>query len=223
MKYKYIVFILLIFGNAVSACADGLSNGSNSPFHGTIFDKKIWNIDIPDKTLNKTKEELNLNFNDVDIPGNMSSEKKSDYRITRTPPLNHGRVAGEIVSGSLSSILFFAGGVALTPCGDGDGFACLGDKLLGGFIAAPIGSAVGTYLVGNTEKETGSFLKTLLSSTLGLVLGTALAVGTESEIGIALIPLSMGVGSTIGFNYSRAYKKPQKSKAIMFKVIDHKF
>ena len=219
MKYKNILLILLIFGNVVSAYADDFSNESNSPFKGTIFDKKIWNLDIPDKT----QEERYLNDNNIDIPGSMGMEKSVDYRITRTPPLNHGRVAGEIVSGSLGSILFFAGGAALTPCGDGAGFACLGDKLLGGFIAAPIGSAVGTYLVGNTKKETGSFLKTLLGSTLGLVLGTALAVGTESEIGIALIPLSMGAGSTIGFNYSRAYKKPQESKAIMFKVIDHKF
>jgi len=228
MNYKYLVLVLLIFGNITLVYADDLSNDTNSPFNGTIFDKKLWKLDIPknissEETTIQTQDELDLSFDSVDILGNKSPEKKIDYRVTSIPPLNHGRVAGEVVTGALGSILFFVGGAVIMPCGENDGFDCLGDKLLGGIIAAPIGAAAGTYLVGNTKKETGSFAKTLLGSALGLVFGTALAVATESDLGAAFIPLSMGAGSTIGFNSSRAYKTSSKPKAIMFKVIDHKF
>ena len=228
MNYKHWVLILLLIGNITSVYANDVSSESDSPFNGTIFDKKIWGMDKPKNTLPEEspdirKEKLNLNYDDVDILGNANPEKKIDYRVTNIPPLNHSRVAGEIVTGALGSVLFFVGGAIIRPCSENDGFDCLGDKLLTGIIAAPIGAAAGTYLIGNTKKETGSFAKSLLGSSLGLVLGVALAASTQSGIGAALVPLSMGVGSTIGFNSSRTYKNPQKSKAIMFKVIDHKF
>ena len=228
MNYKYWVLILFLFGSIASTYADDLSSEPNSPFDGTIFDKKIWRMDtqskaLSDESLDLKKDELNLNYDNVDILGNANLDKKIDYRVTNIPPLNHNKVAGEIVTGALGSVLFFVGGALIRPCDESDGFDCLGDKLLTGIIASPIGAAAGTYLIGNTNKETGSFAKTLLGSSLGLVLGAALAAGTQNGVVAALIPLSMGVGSTIGFNSSRTYKNPQKSKAIMFKVIDHKF
>ena len=129
------------------------------------------------------------------------------------PPLNLSRVIGELAVGTAGGAVLGIGlivGVGslvelLDPsehsssCGFhvDEHFERNAAITIGcGYVGYVVGSALGTYLVGNLGNETGSFIETL---------------GTSALAGLLLI-LPAPIGATIGFNKTRGYKNPHEMK-----------
>lgn len=126
------------------------------------------------------------------------------------PPLDYGRVAGEILAGGVGGI---AGGIAGLIIGSsfGEHGSDIGGAI-GFFIGSSFGSAVGVYAIGTIGDETGSLLATFGGSILGMGIGLVTGIALN-ESAWASIPIFFGatIGATIGFNLTRRYDKPVAS------------
>jgi len=120
--------------------------------------------------------------------------------VERVVRFDHGagasprRIAGEILTGWLGGMLGLAVGAVGLELGAGAGLA--------------MGSACGVYLVGDTDRETGSFGATCAASFVGAAVGIALSMGpyTGDVAGFLSLMLAAPVSATIAFNMTRRSK-----------------
>ncbi|UCE74827.1 MAG: PEGA domain-containing protein [Methanomassiliicoccales archaeon] len=150
--------------------------------------------------------------------------QKFDKSMWNMPALNMGRIAGELVAGMAGGAAGAFGVYTLMDALIGEGLWLL-NPASGGEAGWLIGNALGVYLVGNLGNETGSFIQTVRGSVAGLVVGTvALALPlyplmfiymnnpdfwpTYAKIVMYVMPTSLSIGATIGFNSTRRYKNP---------------
>jgi len=138
------------------------------------------------------------------------------------PPLSGGRIVGEIIAG-----VGLGGSFGLAGAG-----ICLRDEndvatAFSGLIAYTIGSAIGVYLGGNRDNETGNFSGVLIGSTLGTLIG--LGVGSwlsnlyfEPNWTIFAAIFSAPISATAVFNLTRRYKSPPDSKTSLINFRDSK-
>lgn len=158
-------------------------------------------------------------------PTDESIAVEKEKQALQRPPLNSGRVAGEILAGMATG---FAAGlpaafVFLISLGRGiQASSCFGGLIAGGMAICLVfpavyglGSAIGVYLVGRTDKQTGSFLLTLGCGFLGglgaigmllnmPLVGMAGQVENTIRLLLLLIPPIL---ATLGFNATRRYKE----------------
>ena len=146
------------------------------------------------------------------------------------PPLSLGRIACEILAGTVLCIvaLLVVCGICILlfgkpkTGGHGSELAIVGVFTMFIFVFPPLyvlGSAVGVYLVGTRGKQNGSFLLTLPGGFIGLLVMVILAfagrdssVGTREKIVIwGFLSLIGPIFATIGFNLTRRYKKPKRT------------
>ena len=154
------------------------------------------------------------------------------------PPLTKEKVAIEIFAGTIGTIItYFVVNSASGNCTESgqtdseNNWDCFGDDVIDGVMFGPLGGAVFTYATGSYGNETGGFWKAVGGSYVGSLLGFFAALGMQNvlgdplqgELGLILVPLTAGVGATMGFNSSRRYKSELKSKALMINLIDYKF
>ena len=149
------------------------------------------------------------------------------------PPLNTGKVAGELLAGCVLGAAAGMGGAYLgasisildTGRSFGDIIAGAG---LGMMAAYPLGCALGVYLVGNLGNETGSFGSALLGAYGGMVVwgGSAIALNKLSPTSSTVASLAFLVipplFATLAFNKSRRYKNPQAVSASLLNFRDGK-
>ena len=149
------------------------------------------------------------------------------------PPLNTGKVAGELLAGCVLGSIAGIGGAYLgasisildTGRSFGDIIASAG---LGMMAAYPLGCALGVYLVGNLGNETGSFGSALLGAYGGMVVwgGSAIALNKLSPTSSTVASLAFLVipplFATLAFNKSRRYKNPQAVSASLLNFRDGK-
>jgi len=154
MLYKNLILVAVMLG---SVGVTYVGNTSYDLFGETMFEAELWDLSIPEETTNSNYNLPDVLNDEDENYENQSRPKKIDYRVAKLPPLSSGRVIGQVASGTLGSVLFFAGGFRIRACGSSDGLDCLAPKLLAGIIAAPLGAAVGTFFVGNTKIVKGSF------------------------------------------------------------------
>lgn len=141
-------------------------------------------------------------------------------QVAQKPPLSVGRIAAQILAGTiLCIVVFMLFGMSGFPGSAGD-IGDLGVLLIFIIFFSPwymIGSALGVYLVGNIGKQTGSFLAALGSGFLGglvmfLLFAKELVSLTEEKIVTLGLMLLIGpIMATIGFNLTRRYKRPRSS------------
>ncbi len=139
------------------------------------------------------------------------------------PPLRIKRIGGEIlVGGGLGMVGVIGLGAAGLGIGallggdDGEGPMIVG-MAIGAGLGYSIGSALGVYLVGNNDDETGSFVSTLLGSLLGTGFSflASITIGDEVPDVIYFIPVPP-ILACIGFNMTRKYKsKPASYSALL--------
>lgn len=141
------------------------------------------------------------------------------------PPLNAGRVAGEVAAGTYAGIGgFFVGrytGERLADILGAENDATIRRAgLLTGVTVAGLATAGTVYGIGNIGDETGEFSATYLGSGVGFVAGWALSrailgpaerpregMSTAMRWTMAnVIALLPSLGATVGFNSSRRYK-----------------
>jgi len=118
------------------------------------------------------------------------------------PPLNAGRVGGQILAGTVAGVGTGLLMAALADDGDDDMMIGASSAFAGFLVGFPVGVTGGAYLVGRIGDQTGSFPMTLLGTIGGVVAAVALADATEGWSFLAMPP----VGATIGFNLTRRYK-----------------
>ena len=140
------------------------------------------------------------------------------------PPLNVGRIIGEILAGVAAGLASVAPILVFTY------FQRFGEMRMGWSFYLPLlalvmpsgafPSAIGVWLVGNIGIERGGFWSTVSGSLLGgpvvvyIAVSITLICGLElSVIGYTGILgfLTASVGATIGFNLTRRYKSPTAS------------
>ncbi len=161
-----------------------------------------------------TPKRLQVSLPDGDII------QKFDRKMWNMPPLNAGRIAGELVAGGVGGALGFFGPIYIVMhVFKGIGWVPedVGAILL--LACLPVGSSLGVYLVGNLGNETGSLRSTIKGSVLGwaganALAGAILLINEEqpnvARASIAKFILFAGpsIGATIGFNMTSRYKTP---------------
>ena len=135
-----------------------------------------------------------------------SKEKKKEQKVEK-PPLNGGRIASEILSGTG---LGFLGYILRWRIGD--------PSIVGDVVGLTFGSSLGVYIVGNIGNETGSYLATLAGSACGTGISYILYVYDIYNIfSVSLPPSILG---TIGFNLTLRYKTPPESETALINFRD---
>jgi len=154
-------------------------------------------------------------------------------RARQKPPLDAGRIAGEIVAGTATGLValplaFVAARLFVAAHLYEDD--CMGiGRFFSGFVVFfsvfPIvygpASAIGVYVVGNSADDTGSFLLTLGCGFAGgfATLGMALLVHSSFYwsywfprvsfwVFVPLASLILPLMTTCAFNLTRRYKRP---------------
>ena len=160
----------------------------------------------------------------MDESVNVENEKQGRLK----PPLNIGRIAGEILAGTAAGFAVTVPAAYVTEIKLVDtkahfvAFPFLVVFII--FLALLYGfaSAVGVYLVGSIGKQTGPFLSTIGCGLFGglvmlamlavsFVLSGVLILGVEKVVlwaCWAFVFLIAPILATLGFNWSRRYKKP---------------
>ncbi|MHC4727654.1 MAG: hypothetical protein ACYS17_10560 [Planctomycetota bacterium] len=149
-----------------------------------------------------------------------SENKKQNHQ---KPPLSRRRIACEILAGMalglVALLLVYVTGIVLVGKGE---YAVPLFLTIFVTVFPPLnvyGSAVGVHLVGSRDKQTGSFLLTLVGSFLGGLVAVVtlfflwwMGVGKIVlwAIGV-LILLIPPIFATIGFNLTRRYEEPPLS------------
>lgn len=128
------------------------------------------------------------------------------------PPLDGGRLIGEIL---LGSVIGFGGvliggfaGAGLCSDNGGDDFACLGSIVAGAYVVGAVGVGIGIGIAGRTGGQTGSIGAAIGGTMLGALISLlSLATDSEQLIAVSLIggPLA---GGLIGFNLTRRWRDP---------------
>ena len=129
------------------------------------------------------------------------------------PPLNNGRITGEILAGGTGAFALGAlgGYIGLElDWGEDLDFLFPESSAIGIFAGCTLGSAVGVYIVGNIGNETGSFLATLGGSIVGMLAGLGSGLLDEEDLSIFTILAGPHVFATIAFNMTRRYDSPPK-------------
>ncbi|MCH7521347.1 MAG: PEGA domain-containing protein [Candidatus Marinimicrobia bacterium] len=131
-----------------------------------------------------------------------------DKTMWNIPPLNKGRIAGEILGGVVAGVIFAYGLLGADP--NSDVFLVEDAIIFGSFIGSPLG----VYLVGNLGNQTGSLDMTVQGSLFGILgtLGLAILIVVNDiepvmSIEHALL-IGPSIGATIGFNLDRRFKAP---------------
>lgn len=141
------------------------------------------------------------------------------------PPLEAGRVSGEIVAGAaFGGVFALAGLTGGATAGDAYGrtssdTACddvcvdlarqsRAEKgaLIGAAIAYPLGTGLGVAWVGNAGKQKGSIGAAIGGSYLGALAGAL--VGEAAGNGMIGFLVGAPIGATIAFNSTREYERP---------------
>lgn len=154
-------------------------------------------------------------------------QKGQSEIVLSKPPLNQGKVFGELIAGTALGMAIGMGaayiGASITY--DGTWFSDLPGALIGIMLAYPLGSALGVYLVGNIGSTTGSFSSALGAAYGGLILGAAGAYAlnrvsqSASVIAFLAVPPLL---ATFSFNRSRRYKNPPMASVSLLNFRDGK-
>jgi len=219
----------ILIGILIFGIYQTLGANNKGPFTDAFSLANKFKFDIYEdsKTINKFPNQINHRFLALSNSGFSSSlcwlneeeAGKTEAKAVK-PPLNWGRVAGEIAVGGLSGYIAGLGFAYLAYLASGkdwrdeDAWVAAG---YGGIIGLSIGSALGVCFIGTRGNETGSFIATLLGSIIGLA-GPMLIFPRDwlDRIPGILILASSPVGATIAFNMSRRYKtNPGTSDALV--------
>ena len=141
------------------------------------------------------------------------------------PPLNAGRVAGEVLVGAYAGIGgFVVGRFVGEGLSDAVGIDAEDSRRrvgrVTGYVVAGLATAGTVYGIGNIGDQTGDFGDTALGTGVGFVAALAIArvalgpnIGTERKMGgagrwITINALAMlpAIGATVGFNSTRRYR-----------------
>lgn len=154
-------------------------------------------------------ENLKLDFNSW---SSAAAERESAPR----PPLNAGRIAGEILSGTVCGIgLALAGWATYNPNAGPIVNRFLPGGVYGASIGFIIGTPLGIWIVGSIGNETGSFFAALGGSFLGaltVILATQIFKSEDFSLIYLALPI---VGSTIAFNMTRRYKSGHSAASLV--------
>lgn len=158
--------------------------------------------------------------NDSFLSSRMFEERQKDGReiALGKPPLNTGKVAGELLAGCVLGAAAGIGGgyLGASILDTGGMFGDIAGAGLGVMVAYPLGCALGVYLVGNLGNETGSFGSALGWAYGGMLVG-AIGGGLLSSLSPTVASVAIFVTpplfATLAFNKSRRYKNPQAVSA----------
>jgi hypothetical protein len=132
-------------------------------------------------------------------------------RIDTTRPATHlpqfliQAAAG--TAGAYAGFLAAGGGFMALSLPRGDPLmSYMGSSIIGTVIGMPLGSATAVQLIGSRGDKTGSFIVTTMTSVMGMYFGGSIltAMHVPATIGV---PISAGLGATVGFNLTRHYKE----------------
>ncbi len=166
----------------------------------------------------------------TDSSETLSLEERAEknFAYIKAGPADPGKVAGEMVVGSLGAA---TGGAMLALLGygalrDGDGCCDLGGAigaLAGYMVGSNVGAATGVYVVGNSGGETGSFWAAFGGSLLGTLAGGVLSsvIMKDSEndapawAALLLITGAQAGGATLCFNATRKQRVEVPSGSLL--------
>lgn len=130
-------------------------------------------------------------------------------RRAGTPPIDGGRIFGELIVGGLFTIGGAFGGafLGIAIAGDCNDDDCITSGIVGAFLGGTVLAAVGVNFVGDTDDVEGSLGVTIAGSMVASLLSIGLAMKADDEDSSVLILLAAPtVGAIAGFNLSRKYK-----------------
>lgn len=129
------------------------------------------------------------------------------------PPIDGGRVVGQVVLGTVTGAVGVIGGAyaGYGVCSDRSGeFACIGHIVIGAFVGGVAGMSFGVYAVGNAKSTRGSygttFLGTLLGAGVGILVGIAVGQGNNEGVGFGAFVATSMAGSLVGFYAGRKWR-----------------
>jgi hypothetical protein len=137
--------------------------------------------------------------------------KKGQEIFLAKPPLNHGKIVGEFMTGTMLGIGMGIGAayIGASISYNGDWFSEWPGAFIGFTLAYPLGCALGVYAVGNLGSDTGSFSSALGAAYGGILLGAAgawaLSKVSHTAAGLAFLT-APPLLATIVFNKTRRYK-----------------
>jgi hypothetical protein len=152
---------------------------------------------------------------------NIENKKQNHQK----PPLSVGRIACEILAGTVTGLVVALPLACVTGfllVDEDSCFAAFGLLAIFAYVFPPLyglGNTVGIYLVGTRGKQTGSFILTLAGGFLGGLL-TLLMLSIGGNLSdelilivfllfwLLLVLLIPPILATIGFNLTRRYKEP---------------
>ncbi|MBN2198388.1 MAG: hypothetical protein JW747_00900 [Candidatus Aminicenantes bacterium] len=224
---KQILKATILIGILICGIYQTLEAKQEAPFTGDFSLANKFKVDIyegsspiklfPNRNNHRLLALSNSGFSSSLFWLNEEGAGKTKAKVER-PPLNWGRVAGEIAVGGLSGYIAGFGFASLAYLASGkeggDAWVAAGYSAL---IGLSIGSALGVYFIGTRGKETGSFIATLLGSIIGFA-GPMLIFPRDrlDRVSVVFILASSSVGATIAFNMSRRYKtNPALSEALV--------
>jgi hypothetical protein len=110
-------------------------------------------------------------------------------------------------AGAYTGFLTIGGGFMALSLPRGDALmSFMGSSLLGTVIGMPFGSAAVVHIVGSRGDKTGSFIVATMTSAMGMYLGGSILTTLHVPATIG-VPISAGLGATVGFNLTRHYKE----------------
>jgi hypothetical protein len=217
MKF-HTIWLLLVISTPVSAQIERLMQNLPEVAQSGIF------VENPSSDAENEDLARYIQFQRADIAQVDFIELEERSKVSNRPPLNAGRIIGEIGAGVAFGGLFgLAGGMAgyqlereFSNCSY-DLCGLLG-FMVGGAIGYTIGSATGVSLVGNIGNETGPFRAALggsIGGSLLVVAGIAILSRGNVQLGETLSTLAVilafaapPVGAMIAFNNNRRYEIP---------------
>ncbi len=140
-----------------------------------------------------------------------SKEKKKEKKVEK-PPLNAGRIVGELFAGGVGGVVI---GYALLPkSGEGE------YRFLQASLYCTLSNVIIVYIVGNIGDKTGSFVATLFLGAIGGILGGGIGGDTyhsdlDFEGSFYGSMIGAPIGATLGFNLTRRYDKPKSETAFI--------
>ena len=142
------------------------------------------------------------------------------------PPLDGGRLIGELFVGSLigfgGALVGGLAGALLCVDGDGGGDSiCLGSAVIGGYLVGSMSFGLGVAVVGRSGGQTGSTGAAVGGGLLGSLIGLVALFGladTNGEIAVTIGIASPVLGAMIGFNATRRWKDPRPMVGSLFRL-----
>ncbi len=146
--------------------------------------------------------------------------KMSDVQKNSTPPLKGGRIASQVIFGSIGGIVGIIGIASIMRATDPPGPERYDDSEHSSVpvilsIGSTLGSAITVYGIGTIGDQAGSFWATLGGSIVGGLIQYRVFIATsETPIQLATIPLQAAL-ATLAFNWTRRWDKDTHSGALM--------